>query len=89
MPYISKNTRRYLDPLLEPLYRAVDSCEIGDLNYMVTKLAIRYVQSRGIRYASLNEAVGALDSAKAEFQRRMVSPYEDQKREQNGDVYNG
>jgi hypothetical protein len=35
----------------------------------------------------VNDVVGALDGAKAEFQRRVVAPYEDKKIRENGDVY--
>lgn len=59
----------------------------GDLNYLFTKLAILYVDHKGLTYTHLNDVVGALESAKAEFQRRMVAPYEDMKKAENGDVY--
>ena len=64
----------------------------GNLNFLITKLLIYYTRSRaekqgGVDYRLLNEVVGAVESAKAEFRRRMVDPYEDLKIKQNGDVY--
>jgi hypothetical protein len=35
----------------------------------------------------MNDVVGALEGAKAEFQRIVVAPYEDKKMAENGDVY--
>jgi hypothetical protein len=40
-----------------------------------------------LSYRILNNAVGAAESAKTEFQRRIVGPYEDSKIAENGDVY--
>ena len=45
------------------------------------------IDAKGLRYEHLNAVVGALDSCKAEFQRRVVAPYEDKKAGENGDVY--
>lgn len=59
----------------------------GELNFAITSLVVSYLSQRGTSYAVLNDIVGALESAKAEFQRRVVGPYEDTKIKQNGDVY--
>lgn len=61
----------------------------GQLNYIIFRIAKRlcdptYDGSR--RYARMNTIVGAIESAKAEFQRRIVNPYEDEKIQENGDV---
>jgi hypothetical protein len=58
----------------------------GELNYAITKLLIDFI-GPDRRYEKFNAAVGALESAKLEFYRRMVVPYEDGKIEDNGDVY--
>ena len=78
MPYINEEQR----------LRA-SSCPVnaGELNFAVTVLIINYFQRSGQNYQAINDIVGALDSAKAEFQRRVVAPYEDKKIEENGDVY--
>lgn len=59
----------------------------GDLNYDITCLLLDYVTEHGLSYQTLNDCLGACEGAKAEFYRRMAAPYEDTKREQNGDVY--
>lgn len=38
-------------------------------------------------YQGINDIIGALEGAKAEFQRRKVADYEDTKIAENGDVY--
>jgi hypothetical protein len=45
------------------------------------------VSHGGLRYALLNEAIGALECAKIELYRRLAAPYEDEKRQETGDVY--
>jgi hypothetical protein len=80
MPYISKIRRGLMDAGIQPT-------SAGELNYMFTKLAADYIMENGLNYQRLNDVVGALDGAKAEFQRRVVAPYEDTKIRENGDVY--
>ena len=60
----------------------------GDLNYDITCLLLEYVEEHGLGYETLNTVGGALNYANLEFYRRVVAPYEDRKREENGDVYN-
>lgn len=59
----------------------------GELNYAVTLLILAYVERQKLNYQTINDVVGALEGAKAEFQRRIVAPYEDTKISANGDVY--
>jgi len=59
----------------------------GELNYLLTNLLKRYWVNSAQNYQVLNDIVGALEGAKAEFQRRIVVPYEIEKKEENGDVY--
>lgn len=81
MPYVKKEVRRELELQIRGAETA------GELNYQVTLLAIKFVRNHGLNYETLNAVVGALESAKAEFQRRVVAPYEDTKIAKNGDVY--
>ena len=80
MPYIKTTAKARIDVLDDPT-------TAGELNYLFTMTAVRYVQEKGLSYQTLNDVVGALDGAKAEFQRRVVAPYEDKKIRENGDVY--
>ncbi len=82
MPYITETDRARLDrrshaPAQTP----------GDLNYLLTVEAALYVRNNGLSYQSINDVVGALECAKAEFLRRVVADYEDLAIVRNGDVY--
>lgn len=80
MPYIRKEHRDYVSHT-----REMETS--GDLNFLITDLCKRYLETKGLSYITLNEIVGALTCAGAEFYRRVVVPYEDKKIEENGDVY--
>ena len=81
MPYIVLTARQYIDGWV----RSPNSA--GELNYLFTSAALEYLESRGLNYQTINDIVGALEGAKAEFQRKVVGPYEDKKIIENGDVY--
>ena len=88
MPYILPADRQKLKPATDAIVAAVDGgTTAGDLNYLISVMAKAYIDAKGLRYEHLNAVVGALDSCKAEFQRRVVAPYEDTKIAENGDVY--
>ena len=78
MPYI---------PDADRLRAAAQPATHGELNYALTRVVLRYLAQKGLSYGTLNDIVGALESAKAEFQRRVVAPYENKKIDSNGDVY--
>ena len=81
MPYIPKDRRSAIDVLGEtPTTK-------GELTYALTVLALRYLRLKGKSFDVLGDIVAALEQTKDEFQRRVVHPYEDEKRKQNGDVY--
>ena len=77
MPYIPQARREFI-------YIPANS---GELNFMITELVTLYIKAHEKKYATLNEAIGALECAKLELYRRVLSPYEDKKIKQNGDVY--
>ena len=81
MPYIKKERRDAIMSGDEPR-------DAGELNFALTTIVDKYLQSKGgLRYAHINEAVGALECAKLELYRRLAAPYEDQKMKEAGDVY--
>ncbi|MGH9904381.1 MAG: DUF6899 family protein [Pyrinomonadaceae bacterium] len=81
MPYITSEARARLDKGGKPE-------TAGELNYAITRLVDDYlIQKGGIRYAHLNEVIGALECSKLELYRRVAAPYEDQKLSETGDVY--
>ena len=82
MPYVDRDRREELD-------RGESPENAGELNYSITRTVDRYLVDRApVRYADLNEVIGALESAKLELYRRVVVPYEEKKLETAGDVYN-
>jgi hypothetical protein len=58
----------------------------GTLNYIITRLVVWYL-GKNPNYERYNAAIGALECAKQELYRRQIAPYEDEKCEENGDVY--
>jgi hypothetical protein len=86
MPYIAQKRRDDMD------MGELTPQTPGDLNYAITKAINDYLQDRTLykgdySYVDLNDIIGALEGAKLEFYRRVVVPYEEQKRFDNGDVY--
>lgn len=92
MPYIIQDKRHQLDQHIDSLINALRELEsddpenthCGNLNYVFTQILLA---SYTKRYAEINEAVGVLECCKLELYRRLAAPYEDQKRYENGDVY--
>lgn len=88
MPYVTQEQRRDLESIPTVLggVRRVPA-NPGELNFCVTKVILEYLRYRGLSYQTINDIIGALEQAKDEFRRRVVHPYEDVKKEVNGDVY--
>lgn len=101
MPYIKKEKREpifsayYEVPCpecpdgLNTAIVSVDKIETpGDLNFAITKMIRWYLDEvKNHDYESYNEVVGVLECCKLEFYRRMAAPYEEEKIDENGDVY--
>jgi hypothetical protein len=89
MPYITKDKRDNLALGLHKINIALNKVgwKPGNLNYIFTQLMIGYTDQNGLCYDTINEIIGAIESAKAEYQRRVVGLYEDTKIIENGDVY--
>lgn len=83
MPYIPKERRGIYPDFLDGLPH-----NSGELNFIITSICLAYLdQNDVINYQIYNDIIGALESAKLEFYRRLVSGYEDVKIKENGDVY--
>lgn len=80
MPYVKQETRAVLDSGTAPRGP-------GELNYALTKVIMRYWHADTPSYLKINDILGALEGAKAEFYRRVAVPYETQKCAENGEVY--
>lgn len=96
MPYINRHQREHLDDLLENLMIGIHTLTDekgkhitpgpGVYNYVFSKLlSVPYGYQTS--YGKVNEAIGILECAKLEFYRRIAAPYEDVKKDENGDVY--
>lgn len=84
MPYIAQEKREVFGEYLYGIGNNINSP--GDLNYCFTVLMKLYLKKFGKSYTSLNDCVGICESAKLEFYRREVEPYENIKIDINGDV---
>ena len=87
MPYIDQEQRR---DVRNPVNRLIMELRDGEhgrngmLNYIVTELCVGMEPSC---YDEYNDLIGVLECVKLELYRRMVVPYEEKKRCDNGDVY--
>lgn len=82
MPYINQEERVGIDEWLDGLTQLYFSP--GTLNYTITKLLLK---TKPQRYGDYNDLVGVLECVKLELYRRMIAPFEDKKKIENGDVY--
>lgn len=92
MPYIKREKRPKYDAITKKLIaellkagKVKDFAEAGDLNYVISSIIWKLWDTMP-KYENGNMLVGALECAKAEFIRRHLSLYEDQKIAENGDL---
>lgn len=79
MPYIKEEDRKP-ETLLE--FQTP-----GELNYFISIFLDEYLIKYGVTYTNINTLVGVLECVKLELYRRIAAPYEDKKKEENGEVY--
>lgn len=97
MPYIkSEDQEKFKNGLAgvgNSFLDAIDkfpASNCGELNFLLTKVIISYMESKGLNYQVINDIQGALKCCSDEYGRRIVGPYEDTKIAQftqNGDIY--
>jgi len=81
MPYVTQEKR-------ESFLRGEGVIETpGDLNFVLTKVCLEYLDNKSESYQAYNDIVGALECCKLEMYRRAVAPYEELKIAENGDLY--
>jgi len=85
MPYIKEGVRERFDDNIEALCQSIETS--GELNYVMTRIAHEVLNNWGHKYANMNEVIGAIECMKLELYRRVLSPYEDEKIAENGDVH--
>lgn len=89
MPYINTTQRAFLDHYINELVIQIKAENLNDragcLNYCIFK-TVKGLLRGEMCYNSANSLIGAIECCKQEIYRRILSPYEDKKIEQNGDV---
>ena len=81
MPYLSQEDRK-------ALARGSDPVTVGQLNYVISRRCDDFIMAVGLSYDTINEVIGVLACVQQELYRRVAAPYEDQKMQDNGDVFN-
>lgn len=90
MPYITEGRRKLYEPHLRELISHLNAetlhgCQFsGDVVYVIYKI-LKTLYGDG-RFEERVNALKVLESAKLEYYRRVVAPYEDQKIKDNSDV---
>lgn len=98
MPYCRNDDKEFyqqeLGVLAERMYQGAHispgetgSLTDGVLTFLLTRVVEEYRSCFGDSYHTFNEIRGALANTSSEFYRRVMAPYEDRKRVENGDVY--
>lgn len=88
MPYINQKHRRALDWAIREM--ALSICRLpvavldGALNYVIIRLILRCY---GVpKYSNFVRMLGTLEAVKLELYRRLIGPYEDKKKDEEGDI---
>lgn len=89
MPYIKPEARKQYDDAIAALVKVIRAAPPGELNYVITKLSTAWLDSIGtVGYTEIAALVGVLETLKLELVRRVLTPYEERKAKDNGDVFN-
>ena len=83
MSYIKKSQRYDLDKTISN----ISKLDVGKLNYLVTRLMLKYISENGESYKHYNDIIGVLECVKMELYRRRISAYENKKINENLDMY--
>lgn len=83
MPYVTQNLRKSLDA--DP--KSVK--DSGELSFQITEVIQRFLHSRpnGGWTGAIAPVLAALEGARIAFEEEIVKPYEEQKRKENGPVF--
>lgn len=91
MPYTDQKDRPVYAAGIQELADAftVVGAGDGDLNYVLTKVALAWLtyHQPPYNYSLRGRVLLAFEAAKLEYYERVMKPYEQQKRYLNGDVY--
>jgi len=86
MPYIEPARRKLLEPAIKRLIISLcdNRATEGDINYVITR--ILWTMYPAIGYDIMNTGLGIIEAVKLEYSRRLLAPYEEKKRDINGDI---
>jgi hypothetical protein len=93
MPYISQEDRNTIDRYLTRLFEEqLDTFSSGQITYILTCICRNWLASRKqakgeLRFDDYSDVLKVLESAKLEYYRRVMVPFEEGKKIVNGDVY--
>jgi hypothetical protein len=91
MPYINQSLRTKLDNKMKDLLSDSGNLSCGELNYIISNLLNEHLEQKKIdntfNYSACNSIVGVLECAKLEFYNKLVTPYENIKIAENGELY--
>ncbi len=85
MPYITQTRRDLLDPAINDLGDYMQ--DVGDLNYIITRLTLHLLMREGLSYENINNTLGTAQLSFNEMYRRIAAEYEDFKLRENGDLH--
>ena len=80
MPYIKWERR-------DKIFNGTHCQNPGELNFLLTRCIIEFLDTHGLSYQRINDVLGALEGAKLEFYHRVVVDYEEGRMSENGDIY--
>jgi len=95
MPYIKQErrcaegafqTNDALDQWFSELGNMENGLCAGDLNYILSMVIHKYTMKKGLSYQTASEVNAAMHGAYHEYERNVIDPYEDKKKEENGSV---
>lgn len=84
MPYVEDDKKIKVDLAIHDLVSNIKFYSVGQINYALSKILIAYDPQH---YLDHNTLIGLLECVKLEYWRRMVVPYEEKKRQINGDIF--
>lgn len=88
MPYIKPEHRYRYDAALKALVLLIRHAPPGEVTFCLTVLTDAWLRSISpVGYTEYAVAIGILETAKLELYRRLIAPYEDKKKSENGDAY--
>jgi hypothetical protein len=80
VPYIADEVKQALSDGRPP-------ASVGQLTWVITQLMAVYFVQHGLHYHTICEVKGAVHGALDDLQERIVAPYEEKKRAENGEAW--